>query len=70
MTHLLLRAKGSRLKAGNDGEGSRVLPQQAQPQILRHVRVLIFVYQDVAEAALVLAQHFGLLAEQPDAFEQ
>jgi hypothetical protein len=49
---------------------SRVLPQQAQPQILRHVRVLILVHQDVAETALILTQHLGLLAEQPDAFEQ
>src|SRR5262249_22559366 len=46
------------------------LPEQAQPEILRDVGVLIFVHQDVFEPALVLPQHVGLLAEQPDAFEQ
>ena len=49
---------------------ARALPQQPQPEILRDVGVLIFVDQDVSEARLVLAQHLGLLAEQPDAFEQ
>ena len=44
--------------------------QQPQPQILCDVGVLIFVDQDVFEAALILAQHVGVLAEQPDAFEQ
>src|SRR5262249_40172494 len=48
----------------------RRLPQQAQPQILRHVRVLILVDQDVSEPRLILAQHLALLAEQADAFEQ
>ena len=46
------------------------LRQQPQPQILRHIGVLIFVDQDVFEAGLILPQHFGVLAEQPDAFEQ
>ncbi len=44
--------------------------QQPQPQILRHVGVLILVDQDELEAALILPEHVGLLAEQPDAFEQ
>ncbi len=46
------------------------LRQQPQPQILRDVGVLIFVDQDEFEAALILAEHVGVLAEQPDAFEQ
>ena len=46
------------------------LRQQPQPQILCHVGVLILVDQDEFEARLILAQHFGLLAEQPDAFQQ
>ena len=46
------------------------LPQQAQPQILRHIGVLILVNQHVAEARLVLPQHLGLLTKQTDAFEQ
>src|SRR5262249_56841198 len=49
---------------------ARALPQQAQPQILRHVRILILVDQDVAKPRLILAQHLALLAEQADAFEQ
>ena len=48
----------------------RPLRQQPQPQILRHVGVLVFVDQNEFEAPLILPQHFGLLAEQPDAFEQ
>ena len=48
----------------------RPLRQQPQPQILRDIGVLIFVDQNEFEARLILAQHFGLLAEQPDAFEQ
>ncbi len=46
------------------------LRQQPQPEILRHIGVLIFVDQDEFEAALILPQHVGLLAEQPDALEQ
>src|SRR5215831_18660841 len=45
---------------------ARTLPQQAQPEILRHVRVLILVDQDVSEPRLILAQHLALLAEQAD----
>ena len=48
----------------------RALPQQAQPQILRDVGVLILVHQDVLEARLIPAQHLRLLAEQADAFQQ
>ena len=60
--------QGERVRSA--GAGARALPQQAQPEILRDVGVLIFVDQDVAEAPLILPQHLGLLAEQPDAFEQ
>ncbi len=38
----------------------RALPQQAQPEILRHIGVLVLVDQHVAEARLILAQHLGL----------
>ena len=37
---------------------------------MRDVGVLILVHQDVFEARLILAQHFGLLAEQADVFQQ
>ena len=46
------------------------LRQQPQPEILRHVGVLVFVDQDEAEARLILAQHFRLLAEQADVLQQ
>ncbi len=53
------------------GRGAtRPLRQQPQPQILRDIGVLVFVDQNEFEARLILAQHFGLLAEQPDALEQ
>ncbi len=51
------------------GRGSR-LRQQPQPEILRHVGVLIFVDQDVFEALLILPQHAGMLAEQADVLQQ
>ena len=46
------------------------LRQQPQPQILRHVGVLIFVHQDELEALLVLPQHVRVLPEQPDVLQQ
>jgi hypothetical protein len=46
------------------------LRQEPQPQILRHVGVLVFVDQDELEALLVLAQHLRVLPEQADALEQ
>ena len=46
------------------------LPQQPQPEILRHVRILILVHQDVSEPLLILPQHLRMRPEQPDAFEQ
>src|SRR5262245_15759090 len=46
------------------------LPQQPQPEILRHIGVLVLVDQHVAEAGLILAQHLALLAEKTDALEQ
>ena len=42
-------------------EVAPALGQQAQPQILRDVGVLVLVHQDVAELLLVLGQHVGLL---------
>ena len=56
---------------GNDGCGRDApLRQQPQPEILRDVRILILVDQNELEAALILAEHVGVLAEQPDVFEQ
>src|SRR6266550_1919467 len=46
------------------------LPQQPQPEILRHVSVLVLVDQNEAEARLILPQHFRLLAKQPDRLDQ
>src|SRR5262249_32338172 len=48
----------------------RPLRQQSQPQILRDIGVLIFVDQAVSEAALILAQHVGLFAEQADLYQK
>ena len=47
-----------------------LLREQPQPEILRDVGVLVFVDQHVAEAALVIGEHIGPLAEEPQAFEQ
>ena len=44
--------------------------KQPQPQVLGDVGVLILVDQDVAEAAMIVGEHVGVLAEQPQAFEQ
>ena len=44
------------------------LRQQAQPEILRDVGVLILVDQDVAEALLIVGEHVRMLAEQAQAF--
>ena len=46
------------------------LGQQPQPQILRHVGVLILVHQHVFEAALILLQHIGMVLEDAQDFEQ
>ena len=51
------------------GETS-ALCQQTQPEVLRHVGVLVFVDQDEAEAGLILTQHFRLLAEQADGLQE
>ena len=48
----------------------RPLRQQPQPQILRDIGVLVLIDQDEFEPRLILPQHFGLLAEQPDVFQQ
>ena len=46
------------------------LGEQAQPEILGDVGVLVLVHQHVAEAALVLLQHVRMLAPEAQAFEQ
>ncbi len=48
----------------------RSLREQAQPEILRDVGVLILVHQHVAETVLVLRQHVRLFLKQPDVFQQ
>ena len=61
------------LRGGGDERAERCAPalrQQPQPEILRHVGVLILIDQDEFEAALILPQHVELLAEQPDALKQ
>ena len=71
LTRLARFARGVLSRGEGDGcRFARPLRQQPQPQILRDVGVLIFVDQNEFEARLILAQHFGMLAEQPDAFEQ
>ena len=37
--------------------------QQAQPQILRHIGILIFIDQNIFEASLILRQYLGLGGE-------
>ena len=48
----------------------RPLRQQPQPQILRGVGVLVLVDEDVSEAAVVVLQHIGILAEDADRMAQ
>ena len=50
--------------------GAALLRNQPQPEILRHVGVLVLVHQDEPEPLLILPQHVGLLAEQPDVLQQ
>ena len=51
-------------------EVRRALREQPQPQVLHDVGVLVLVDQDVAEAALVVGEHVGMLAEEAQRFEQ
>ncbi len=46
------------------------LGQQAEPEILGDVGVLVLVDQDELELALVLGQHLRILAKQPDGLQQ
>ncbi len=48
----------------------RALGQQAQPQVLDDVCVLILVDQDVAETAMVVGEDVRMLEEQAQRFEQ
>ncbi len=46
------------------------LRQQAEPEILRDVGVLVLVDQHVLEAAVIVREHVGVLAEEAQALEQ
>ena len=46
------------------------LREQPQPEILRDVRVLILVHQDVGEPAVILLENVRVLHEKPDVFEK
>ena len=48
----------------------RAAGDQAQPEILRDVGILVLVDQRVAEAALVVGEHIRVLQEQPQHLEQ
>ena len=50
--------------------GRLALGEQAQPEILGGVAVLIFVHQHVFELAVIFGEHFRIFAKQPNAFEQ
>ena len=67
---LILRSIAKRCVSKDEAPGLRRLRQQPQPQILRHVGVLILVHQDVSKPLLVLPQHVRMLAEQADALQQ
>ncbi len=47
-----------------------LLRQEAEPQILRDIRVLVFVHQDIAEALLVLLEDRRIGAEQRQVVQQ
>ena len=51
-------------------EVAPALGQEAQPQILRDIAVLILVHQDVAELLLILGQHLRLLGEERQIVQQ
>src|SRR5712671_4730885 len=70
---LILRSRAQRGVSKGEARAlvaGTALRQQPQPQILRHIRVLILVDQDVFEAPLILPQHFRMLAKKPDGLEQ
>jgi len=46
------------------------LGEQAQPKVLGHVDVLVFIYQDVVESPVVVRQHLGVVPEQGQAVQQ
>ena len=68
------RRRASRRSTGRRRRRSRccllALREQPQPEILGDVGVLVLVDQHVAEAALVVGEHVGVLAEEPQALEQ
>ena len=46
------------------------LGQQPEPEILRHVRILILVDQDKPEALMVAGEHIGMILKQRQAVQQ
>ena len=54
----------------DDGDLAVVGGEEQGDLVLRHVRVLVLVDQDVLEAALVVLEHLGVLAEQLDHLHQ
>ena len=46
------------------------LGEQAQPEILRHVGVLILVHQHIEEALLIFFQHVGVLLKQAQILQE
>ena len=46
------------------------LGEEPQPEILRDIGVLVLVDQHVAEALLIVGEHVGMLAEDPERFEK
>ncbi len=52
------------------GEVGAFLRQQAKPEILRDVGILVLVHQHVAEALVIGLEHVRVVAEQAQAFQQ
>src|SRR5690606_38016753 len=50
--------------------GGPALGEEAQPEILRDVGVLVLVDEDVAEALMVFGEDVGVLAEDADVLEE
>src|SRR5262245_57373536 len=71
---LILRSRALRGVSKDEARASdiraRRLREQPQPEVLRDVRVLILVDEDVAEAVLVTSQHVRMLAEDADVLEK
>ncbi len=46
------------------------LGQQAQPEILRDIGVLILVHQNIAKALVIVGQYVRVFTEEPQAFQK